>query len=91
MLDPENIPIPDPKILGRVVDDEAVLVLPDLGKVKVFNEVGAAIWQLIDGKRDIRQISAHICAQFDVDADTARADTMAFIANLIERKMVTIK
>jgi len=91
MLVPENVPIPNPNILGRVVDNEAVLVLPDIGKVKVFNEVGAAIWQLIDGKRDIRQISAEICAQFDVDAETAKADTLQFIADLIEREIVTIE
>jgi hypothetical protein len=91
MLNPKNIPIPNPDILGRVVDNEAVLVLPELGKVKVINEVGAAIWQLIDGKRNIQQISAEICEQFEIDPTTAEADTLRFIASLNERQIVAIE
>jgi len=91
MLGPDNIPIPIPDILGRVVDNEAVLVLPNLGKVKVVNEVGAAIWQLIDGKRNINQICTEICEQFDVDTATAEADILQFINELLERQIITIK
>ena len=91
MLTPENIPSPNPNILGRVVDHEAVLVLPDLGKVKVLNEVGAAIWQMVDGQRSIQQISAEICQQFDVEQSVAEADALKFFSDLLDRQIITIK
>jgi hypothetical protein len=91
MLELENTPIPNPDILSRVVDDEAVLVLPIKGKVKVLNEVGAVIWQLIDGQRNIQQISSEICEQFEGKQEAIEIDTLRFVAELKEREIVTIK
>ena len=90
MLTLESIPIPNDNILSRIIDDEAVLILPEQGKVKVINEVGAAIWTLLDGKNSIQQIIEEICTQFDVDEATAEMDTLKFIGDLIEREIVRI-
>lgn len=84
------IPKPNPNIIGRVVDNEAVLVMPQQGKVKVLNQVGAAIWNLVDGQRTIEQISEEICTQFEIDQTTAEADALSFFADLVERNMVRI-
>ena len=43
-MDSDKIPRPDPNIIWRIVDDGAVLVSPQIGKVRVLNEVGTAIW-----------------------------------------------
>ncbi len=87
-IDKNMIPKPNPNIIGRVVDNEAVLVMPQQGKVKVLNQVGAAIWNLVDGQRTILQISEEICAQFDIDPLTAETDTLKFICDLAERDIV---
>jgi len=84
------IPKSNPDIIGRVVDNEAVLVMPKQGKVKVLNEVGAAIWELIDGERSIQQIATELCTQFEIDPSTAEADTIKFIADLYEKELVSI-
>ena len=89
MITPTSTPIPNPNIIGRVIDDEVVLVLPDQGKIKVLNEVGAAIWNLIDGKRNVQQISAEICNQFDVDLSVIETDAVQFITELSERGIIT--
>jgi hypothetical protein len=89
MIDISTIPNQNPEVLSRMADDEAVLVMPQHGKVKVLNEVGAAIWKLIDGKRNIQMISEKICAQFDVDQSTAEKDTLAFVADLLDREIIT--
>ena len=91
MLDLENIPIPNSDILSRIVDNEAVLVLPGKGKVKVLNEVGAAVWQLINGKRNIQQISSEISKQFEGDQQTIEQDILHFIVELTEREIITVK
>lgn len=82
---------PNPDIIGRVVDNEAVLVMPKQGKVKVLNEVGAVIWELIDGQRSIQEIISKICSEFEIDQNTAEADTLNFIADLIAKELVVIE
>ena len=89
-IDKNTIPKPNPDIIGRFIDNEVVLVLPKQGKVKVLNEVGGAIWELVDGQRSIHQITDEICTQFEIDQSTAEADALKFFADLIEREMVTL-
>lgn len=91
MLDITSIPMRNPDIIGRLADDEAVLVMPQKGQVKVINEVGAVIWELIDGKRDVGQIVEQVCSQFEVDRVSAEMDTLGFISELIKREIVFIQ
>ena len=90
MLELTTILLRNPNVIARMAEDEAVLVMPQKGQVKVLNQVGAAIWELIDDKRNIGQIVNIICAQFDVDPDTAKADTLKFVTELIDREIVVI-
>lgn len=79
-----------PGIVGQILNDEAVLLLPGQGEVKVLNAVGARIWSLADGTRTIAQIAAVIAAEYTVDLPQAEADTLAFVAELVRREMVTL-
>ena len=90
MLTLNMVPTNQSGVVGRIVDNEAVLVLPEKGKIKVLNEVGARIWSLVDGKRSIGQIAAAICDEYQVDLPVAEADSLAFIAELAERGVVTV-
>jgi hypothetical protein len=90
MLEITSIPVRNPDVIGKLTEDEAVLVIPQKGQVKVINEVGAVIWELIDGKRNIAQIVSEIVAQFDVDPVSAEADTLNFMLELHKRDIVFI-
>lgn len=79
-----------PGIVGQILNDEAVLLLPGKGEVKVLNAVGARIWSLIDGSRTIAQIAAQIAAEYAVESAQAEADALAFVAELTQREMVTL-
>lgn len=46
------------------------------------NEVGAFICQVLKEETDREVLLAAICAEFEVDADTARQDMDAFLQNL---------
>jgi hypothetical protein len=81
----DAVPAPVPGVVGRIVDDEAVLVLPEQGKVKVLNEVGARMWALTDGARSVREIALLICDEYDVEPETAEADTLDFLRDLEAR------
>lgn len=87
----DSIPVPNPNVVGRVVSDEAVLVLPDKGTVKVLNEVGARIWSLVDGIRTAREIAATIFAEYHVELTAAEQDTLAFLGDLAYRGVLTLQ
>jgi hypothetical protein len=90
MITLDDYVIPNPNVRGRVLENEAVLVLPDKGQVKVLNQVGASIWSLADGARTVREIAAAICAEYAVDQAEAESDTLAFAAELEAKGIVSI-
>ena len=90
MLTIDSYPVPKPTVQGRLLENEAVVVLPEKGQVKVLNEVGARIWSLADGGRSVRDIAAIISTEFAVTAAEAEADTLAFIATLAAKEIVSL-
>jgi hypothetical protein len=87
----DRYPIPDPGVIGRIVEtsvpgvNEAVLVLPEQGKLKVLNDVGARIWSLVDGKRTIRQIAGEISTEYAISTSQAEDDARTFIDSLVQK------
>ena len=90
MISLDSYPLPNPAVVGRIVEGEAVLVLPEQGQVKVLNEVGARIWALADGTRTLRQIAAALCDEYEVDQAQAEADTCAFAAGLEKKGIISL-
>jgi hypothetical protein len=86
----DTYPAPVSGVVSQQVNDEVVLVLPEQGEIKVVNEVGARIWQLADGSRTIREIAALIHADYAAEAEQIEHDTLAFIAELVRRNILTI-
>ena len=89
MISLENVPIQNPAVVGRIVSDEAVIVLPTKGQVKVLNEVGARIWSLIDGTRTVKEIVSIINTEFAVSEEEAMNDTREFLTQLADRGIIT--
>jgi hypothetical protein len=87
----ENIPVANPQIVDRILVDEAVLVLPEAGQVKVLNQVGARIWQLIDGQASGTEIAARIHQEFEVELLQCQQDTLIFLQELYTKGMITGK
>ena len=83
-------PYPAPGMVGRIVGDEAVIVLPGQGQVKVLNEVGARIWELADGSRTMQQIAREICQEFDVDETQAETDVNSFVGILVQKGILLL-
>jgi hypothetical protein len=72
------------QVASRIVDDQAVLVLADSGEVEILNEVGAVIWELIDGRRSSEEIGNQVGERFDVAPEQALEDTNEFLGKLVE-------
>jgi len=75
---------------SRMIDGEAVIVIPQEGVVTVLNETGAGIWQLLDGRNSVEDIINIISSEFDVSREEAEKDTLDFIEELIGKDMVVL-
>lgn len=79
-----SFPRQAPNVVSRQIEDEAVLVHPLQGKVRVLNAVGARVWELADGRRTVSEIAQAITLEYDVELPRAQADVLAFCADLVQ-------
>lgn len=70
LLPTDTILIQSPSFVFREEDDDAALLFdPDTGAVRVLNATAVAVWQRLDGKRDLRRVVADLREEFDgIDA-----------------------
>jgi hypothetical protein len=85
MKDLDTIPLRSPKVVSRLLDEEAVLVHPGQGKVRVLNPVGARVWELVDGQRTLADIVRVIATEYEVDITRVELEVPAFCEDLAQR------
>jgi len=83
-----RVPIQNGDAAWRLIDDEAIIVMPETALATVLNQVAARIWELIDGKRTLGQIVDMIVLEYDVDAATAEKDAQSFVNELTARGLI---
>jgi hypothetical protein len=71
----------------RRIEDETILVpikdnVGDMGSIYNLNEVGALVWERLDGQKTLRDIRDTVVAQFEVSTQEAQADLVEFISHL---------
>jgi hypothetical protein len=84
-----TIPHPHPEIISRRMENESVLVMPVKGKIKVLNDVGARVWELVDDSHTIADIIAVIAEEYQTTPEVAAADIDTFLTQLADRGMIT--
>lgn len=86
----ERYPVLHPQVAWRIIDGEAVIVLPESEEVNVLNEIGSCIWELVDGMRSVGEITEIIVAEYDITPEEAERDVGEFIQELVENKMLVL-
>lgn len=81
-------PKPAPELIWREVDDGVVVVSPKVGKVRVLNEVGTAIWQRLADGRTINEIESFLVEQYEISRERAASDLRSFLSDLTERGLL---
>lgn len=86
-----KIPCKKEPIAYRTIDNEVVVILPQISEVNILNEVGTRIWELIDGTKTISEIISIIFDEYDVEKEELEKDTIEFINKLKESEMILWK
>ena len=55
-----------------------------------MNGVGARLWELMDGQRNIAEMARVIAAEYEVSLITAESDAQTFCQDLAGRGLLTL-
>ncbi|KHQ50147.1 PqqD family protein [Mameliella alba] len=67
---------------------ELLMMRVDTGHYYSVEDTAKAIWELIDGQRDVEGIVQALMAEYEVDYDTCITETRTFLANLLTQDLV---
>ena len=85
---------PSQDIVAREIEGEIIIVplasgIGDLeDELYTLNETGRAIWNLLDGKRTLREASAVLSARFDAPAGKIEQDLTGLAEELLKRRIL---
>jgi hypothetical protein len=76
-----------PSIVTRKTGTEYVLVpvannIADMNSVYTLNDTGAFIWDLIDGKKNIKEIIDAVVSEYETDYETASSDVFCYLEEM---------
>ena len=80
---------PNPACPVREIGDALVIMSPNGSMTHSLEDIGAFVWQQLDGKQDLGGVIAALTAEYDVDAATAEADLKAFLSELLASELVS--
>src|ERR1700737_4881352 len=70
-------------IASRLLGGEMMIMSAADSTFFTLNPVATAVWQAADGVTPLSEIVAHhVCAEFEVDAETAHRDVERFVEEL---------
>ena len=75
-------------VVFRDLEGEMVLLNLATGVYFGLDPVGTRIWELIDRGRSTEQIVGALTAEYDVDAETCRADLAGFLRTLRDNELI---
>ena len=87
---PDQVLTRSPRLSWRVLDGEVVILHPEAGTLHRLNDTGTAVWELLDGARDLNTIAATLAEDFDVAPDLAAAELTHLADDLVEAGLVEV-
>lgn len=95
MIDLEHCYCRNESFVFRRIEDETILVpirdnVGDMGNIYSLNEIGAFIWEQLDGRQHMAAVKEKIMDEYEVSPQEAEADLSAFMNDLIEIEAVRL-
>ncbi len=83
----------NPNFVARKIADELVLVpiqrqLENINSIYCMNEMGRAIWELMDGRRSLSEIRRELLERYEVPESTLDQDLHTLLEQLLQIKAI---
>ena len=72
----------------RNIDGQIFIVDPQKNILHELNPVAARIWELIDGKRTVKEIGEQVFKEFEVTLEEAGRDILELVGELKEKHLI---
>jgi Coenzyme PQQ synthesis protein D (PqqD) len=88
----EKIPVRIASIAHEVQDTGDVVIFDEKGnRLLLLNDVGAAVWLLLDGQRGPDEIARVIMETVPADRATVEADVRSFLLTLVSHGVIELR
>jgi len=94
MKDLDKAPKRNPELAWRIIDNETVIIpldeqTADFEKISFLNGTGTRIWELIDGKNTLKEITEKIFEEYEIEYKEAEKEVRRFIEKLRGKNLIT--
>lgn len=91
-----TVPERSADVVTRNIGGETILVpvrqrVGDLDHVFTLTPVATTIWGGMDGRRDVRELAALVCDEYDVEPQKAEEDLKSFVGELRAAGLIEIR
>jgi hypothetical protein len=97
MIQLKQVPKRNPHTAWRFIEGEVVIMQlssaiegKELSRIKVFNNTASRIWEVIDGTRNIEEITSIINLEFEVAYDQLLSDALEFLDQLVTLQLISV-
>lgn len=92
-----TICVPSENIVSREIEGDMIIVplVAGIGdaddELYTLNETGKAIWKKLDGEKSLGQVEAELVEEFSAPADEIKKDVLGFAAEMVNRRILSVK
>ena len=85
---------PSENVVAREIEGELIIVplVAGMGDLEdelfTLNETGKAVWDMLDGKRSLGEVSKALAQGFEAPADEISSDVVGLVSELVKRGML---
>ena len=88
-ITPERIVQRDPDQEFSMIDDEVVMLSLKNGEYYALNSVASRIWEIIEKRKTVKEITGILMEEFEVDEATCLKDTLECLYDFREKELIT--
>ncbi|MBN2682139.1 MAG: lasso peptide biosynthesis PqqD family chaperone [Bacteroidales bacterium] len=85
-----NIVKRTPEMVFSKLDGEVVMMSVENGEYYGLNEIGSAIWERISDEIKVDDLVVQLMEEYDVERAECEADTIEFLEEMAEKKLVVV-
>jgi coenzyme PQQ biosynthesis protein PqqD len=96
-LKKDTVCMPSDDIVAREIEGDIIIVplVAGIGdaddELYTLNETGKAIWEKLDGQKNLADIAKELSAEFSSNAGEIEADVLGFVSEMTKRGILVSK
>lgn len=79
-----------PELVTAAVDGEVIVMGLIRGQYVGLDDIGSALWRLLEQPRTVRDLSAQLCQLYRGDADVIITDVQGFLGELMAIDLIHV-